>query len=131
AGAWLAALAAEMSEVGLVVLDAADRERQIGAQPTVFGVDLVRRRAIRGVQLLLDLVHLVDVALVQLVMLFHRSSRNAIQLANRRERPRRQILPRHDEPPAKNDDRGESGACSRREPWERSRPPAPRPRGRG
>jgi hypothetical protein len=63
AAARLAALATEMAEIDLVILGAADRERQIDAQAAILGVDLVRRCAIDAIELLLNLVHLVDVPL--------------------------------------------------------------------
>ena len=55
----------EVVEVHLVVLDAADRERQVLAQRPVVRVDLVRGALIGGLELLDDLVVLVAVGLVQ------------------------------------------------------------------
>src|SRR6185503_9196789 len=93
------ALAAQVREVDLVVLDAAGREREIDAQRAQIAVDLVRRGAIDGVELLLDLVGLADVALVELVVLFHGPRRDAVQLADARELLRFEFLPAHDGPP--------------------------------
>src|SRR4029078_9743740 len=90
-----AALATEMAEIDLVILGAADRERQIDAQAAILGVDLIRRCTIDAIELLLNLVHLVDVPLVQLVVLLHRARGNSVQLADAREGLRREVLPRH------------------------------------
>src|SRR5262249_32690674 len=76
------------------------RERQVRAQPSILRIDLIRGAAVDGVELLLDLVHLVDVRLVQLVVLFHRARADAVELADRGERLRGQVLPWHGEPPA-------------------------------
>src|SRR6185312_15665652 len=58
-------------------------------------VDLVRARAIDGGELLLDLVGLADVALVELVVLFHRSGRDPVQLTNAGKRLRGELGERH------------------------------------
>ena len=57
--------------------------------------DLVRRSAVDCGQLLLDFVGLGDVALVELVVLFHGPRRNAVQLLDRRERLGSELGERH------------------------------------
>src|SRR5207237_8390966 len=61
----IAAAAAEMLEVDLVILDAADRETEVDLERADLGVDLVGARGVDVVELPEDLVSLVDVALVQ------------------------------------------------------------------
>ena len=91
-----AALAAEVGEEDFVILHAADRERVIDAQRAQVAEDLVRGGAVHGVELLLDLVHLADVALVELVVLFLRLLRDALELPDGGERLRGEFLPGHD-----------------------------------
>src|SRR5262249_14370434 len=89
------ALAAEVREIDLVVLHPAGREREVDAQRAEVAEDLVRGGAIDGVELLLDLVGLADVALVQLIVLFHGPRRDAVELADRRELLGLEVFPSH------------------------------------
>ncbi len=69
-----------MLEVDLVVLDPADRERELDLQSAKLGIDLVRRAEINGAELLQDLVPLVHVALVELVVRLDALARDAVEL---------------------------------------------------
>ena len=80
----VAAVAAEVLEVDLVVLDPADRERQIDLERPELGVDLVGAREIDAVELAEDLVPLVDVPLVELVVRLDGLPRDAVELQERR-----------------------------------------------
>src|ERR687897_2386548 len=64
----VSAVTAEMLEVDLVVLDPADREREVNLERADLGVDLVRGRKINVAELSENLVPLRDVALVELVV---------------------------------------------------------------
>jgi hypothetical protein len=67
-------------EVDLVVLDPADRERELDLEHADLRVDLVRRAQVDAVQLPKDLVPLVDVALVQLVVRLDGVAGDAVEL---------------------------------------------------
>ena len=69
-----------MLEVDLVVLDPADRERQVDLERAQVGVDLVGAREVDLGELPEDLVPLVHVPLVELVVGFDRLARDAIEL---------------------------------------------------
>ena len=73
-----------MLEVDLVVLDAADGEREIDLERPQLGVHLVAGGEIDVGQLAEDLVALVYVPLVQLVVRFNGLSRDAVELEQRR-----------------------------------------------
>ena len=87
----VAARAAEVLEVDLVVLDPADRERELGLQRPHLRVDLVRRAQVDLAELAEDLVPFRDVALVELVVRLDRLAGDAVQLVQGRLQ-----LPRHD-----------------------------------
>jgi hypothetical protein len=70
-------------EVHLVVLDPADRERQLHLQRPDRRVGLVRRGEVDAVQRSEDLVPLAHVALVQLVVGLDGLSRDAVELQQR------------------------------------------------
>ncbi len=80
----VAAVAAEVLEVELVVLDAADREREVDLQRAQLRVDLVRAREVDAGELAEDLVALVDVALVELVVRLDRLAGDPVELEQRR-----------------------------------------------
>src|SRR4029453_1095453 len=80
----VAAAAAEVLEVDLVVLDAADRERQVDLERADVGIDLVGGARVDTVELPQDLVALVDVSLVQLVVRLDRGARDPVQLVELR-----------------------------------------------
>ena len=79
----IAAVAAEVLEVDLVVLDPADREGEIDLERPELGVDLVRAGEVDLVELPEDLVPLVDVALVELVVRLDRGAGDAVELEQR------------------------------------------------
>jgi DNA-directed RNA polymerase subunit omega len=74
--------AAEMREVELVILDAADGEREIDLQRAELRVDLIRRTEVDVRQLAQDLVPLVHVALIELVVGLDRSTGDPVQLVH-------------------------------------------------
>ena len=74
------AAAAEVLEVDLVVLDAADGEREVDLQRADLGVDLVRGGEVDLAELRQDLVPLRHVALVELVVRLDRRAGDAVQL---------------------------------------------------
>src|SRR4029079_19427790 len=89
----VAALAAEVREVELVVLDPADREREVHLQRTQLGVDLVGAPEIDAVEGAEDLVSLRDVTLVQAVVRLDGRPRDALELQEPRvERAGGEIL---------------------------------------
>src|SRR5947209_2789432 len=73
-GAGRTAAAAEMREVQLVVLDAADCEGEVDLERPQVGIDLVRRRRIRIRKTAEDLVPLVHVSDVELVVRLDRGA---------------------------------------------------------
>ena len=73
-----------MLEVDLVVLDPAEREREIDLQGADVRVDLIRGRQIDLGEPAEDLVALVHIALVELVMSFDRLPRDPVQLVEGR-----------------------------------------------
>ena len=79
----VAAVSAEVLEVELVVLDPADRERQLDLEHAQPRVDLVRRFEVDLAELAEDLVPLVHVALVQLVVGLDGLAGDAVQLEKR------------------------------------------------
>ncbi len=76
-------MTAEVLEIDLVVLDAADREGQVDLQRAKLGVDLVRAVEVDAFELPEDLVPLVHVPLVQLVVRLDRLARDAVELVER------------------------------------------------
>ena len=71
---------AQVVEVDLVVLDPADRERELDLEGANLRVDLVGRAQIDGTEFLQDLVPLVHVALVEPVVRLDALARDAVQL---------------------------------------------------
>ncbi len=91
--AWIAAAAAEVGEVDLVVLDAADREREVDLERADLRVDLVGSREVDLGEPAEDLVPLVDVALVELVVGLDRRPGDPVQLEHLgTQLPRRDLL---------------------------------------
>src|SRR5215210_4012241 len=76
----VAAVAAEVLEVDLVVLDPADREREVDLERAEVRIDLVRRGEVDVGELAEDLVPLRDVPLVELVVRLHGFARDAVEL---------------------------------------------------
>src|SRR5215211_2995185 len=76
----IAAVAAQVLEVDLVVLDPADGERELDLERAHLGVDLVGGREVDAVELLQDLVPFRDVALVELVVGLDGLTRDAVEL---------------------------------------------------
>ena len=75
-----APVAPEMLEINLVVLDPADRKRELDLERAELGIDLVGRAQIDGAELLQDLVSLVHVSLVELVVRLDALARDAVEL---------------------------------------------------
>src|SRR3990170_3748140 len=80
----VAAVAAEVLEVDLVVLDPADREGEVDLERAHVGVDLVRVADIGRGKPAEDLVPLAHVALVELVVGLDRRARDPVELQQRR-----------------------------------------------
>src|SRR5215211_733229 len=76
----IAAVAAQVLEVDLVVLDPADGERELDLERAHLGVDLVGGREVDAVELLQDLVPFRHVALVELVVGLDGLARDAVEL---------------------------------------------------
>ena len=94
----LAPAAAQVREVELVVLDAADRERQVDLQRPKLRVHLVRRAEIDLGELAEDLVSLRDIALVELVVRLDSCAGDPLELVHLRPQlARRDLLEVEDE----------------------------------
>src|SRR5205823_5502821 len=79
----LASVPAEVLEVDLVVLDPADRERELDLEGADLRVHLVRRGELDLPELPHDLVALVHVPLVELVVRLDRCTRDPVELVDR------------------------------------------------
>src|SRR5690348_13458994 len=89
----IAAAAAEVREVQLVVLDAADGEGEVDLERAQVGIDLVRSRRIRVGKTGEDLVPLVHVSDVELVVRLDRGARDPRELVDlRAQRAGRDLL---------------------------------------
>jgi hypothetical protein len=82
-----------MVEVDLMVLDPADRERQVDLQSADVRIDLICRTEVGVSEKRENLVPLRDVTLVQLVMRLDGCARDSVELQQRRlERARGDLL---------------------------------------